>query len=84
MVVSHGEFIEKFIYNDAELNAKISALIDAQIRSEDKISALVEAQNRNDEKFAALVEAQNRGEEMLQRLTGLVDKAHSRIDGLEN
>jgi chromosome segregation ATPase len=112
LVVSHGESIEKSVYNDAELNAKISALIDAQIRSEDRMSVLNEAQirsedrmsvlneaqirlneaqARSDDKMSALIAAQSRGDEKLQninaaleRLVQLVDKAHSRINGLEN
>ena len=55
LVVSHGEILENSLRNGDELNAKISALVDAQIRSEDAI----------------------------QQLTRMVEKAHSRIDGLE-
>ncbi len=63
LVISHDESFVKFLKNDEELNAKISALIDAQIRGEDKL------QNIN---FA------------LEKLTRLVETAHTRIDRLEN
>ncbi len=78
-------------------DAKLNALFDAQIRSGDesrksdaKLSALVDAQIRSDEErnelrngLNILIEAQAKTETKLQRLTDLVEAAHSRIDRLE-
>jgi len=70
LIVSHDERLVKSLNNDEDLNAKISALVDAQIRSEDKLQLLAEAQVRS-----SLA---------IEQLTQLVGKAHSRIDRLES
>lgn len=76
---------------------KINALIDAQIRSEDesnksdaKLNALLDAQIKSEEEsnelrngLNILIEAQAKTETKLQKLTDLVEAAHSRIDRLE-
>jgi predicted nucleic acid-binding Zn-ribbon protein len=91
LIISYGKDCGKPLKNGEALNAELSALVDAQVGSEDKISVLGEVQDRIDNQILALSEAQNRSEDKLQninsaleRLTQLVDKAHSRIEGLEN
>lgn len=63
LTISHGERLEDSLRDKENLNAKISALVDAQIRSEDKLQNINSA---------------------LEQLTKLVEKAHLRIDRLEN
>ncbi len=46
LVISHDESFVKSLKNDEELNQKISALIDAQIRSEDKLHNINSALER--------------------------------------
>ncbi len=77
LIVSHDERLVKTLNNDEDLNAKISALVDAQIRSEDKLQALIDTQMRNEDRLQIINSA-------LGQLTQLVEKAHSRIDRLEN
>ncbi len=59
LIVSHDERLIKSWSNNEDLNAKISALVDAQIRGEDKLQMLVNAQVRSEsalEKLTRLVE----------------------------
>lgn len=69
LTASHDEMLYIQMKSDEDLNEKISALIDAQIRSEDKMEALNTAQNKTEEKMQSLID--------LTRL------AHRRLDELE-
>lgn len=63
LIASHDDRLYDSLKKDEDLSAKLTMLIDAQIRSEDKIQNINEA---------------------LDKLTGLVKTAHSRLDRLEN
>lgn len=80
---NHNDRLEDSLGANNNLDAKISALIDAQIAGEDKMSSLRE-------KLSALADAQIRSEDRIQninqaleRLTELVRAAHQRLDVLE-
>lgn len=51
-----------------DVNAKINALVDSEIRTDEKIKALVESQLRTDEKINALVDSQLRTDERINAL----------------
>lgn len=54
-----------------DVNAKIDALVNSQIRSDEKLAA---SQTRTDERFAALADSQIRSDEKLQNLITVVDR----------
>ncbi len=70
LIASHDDRLYDSLKKDEDLDAKITMLIDAQIRSEDKI------QNIN-----TALDSIN---EALDKLTGLTKTAHLRIDRLES
>ena len=57
-----------------DVNAKIDALVDSQIRSDEKLAA---SQARTDERFAALADSQIRSDEKLRNLITVVDRYFS-------
>ena len=88
LVASHDDRLFDSLKKDEDLSAKITILIDAQIRSEDKIQNIDEDLKA---KIAILIDAQIRSEDKIQninvaldKLTELVKTAHSRIDRLES
>jgi len=54
-----------------ELNEKVFALVDAQIKSEERFS---DAQIKSEEKFSALAEAQTRADERLNSFISVVER----------
>ena len=88
LIANHDDRLYDSLKSREDLDAKITMLIDAQIKSEDKL------QNQSVElntKISALFDAQIRSEDQIQninkaldKLTGLVNKSHQRLDRLES
>jgi hypothetical protein len=57
-----------------DVNAKINALVDSQIRTDEKINALADSQAQTDEKINLLVDSQMRTGEDLRNLIAVVDR----------
>ncbi len=95
--IGHGERLEDSLRDRENLNTKISALIDAQIRSEDrmqetnaKLALLADSQQETNAKLAFLADSQieNRNSikeinQALDKLIELVSSSQQRLDRLE-
>lgn len=92
VVAQTGEIVGRLAYAThqgfTDVNAKINALVDSQIRTDesqirtdDKIKALVESQLRTDEKINALVDSQLRTDE---RISVLVNSQKQTDQDLRN
>ena len=57
-----------------DVNAKLNALVDSQIRTDEKINALADSQKQTDVKINALVESQMDTHESLRNLIAVVDR----------
>jgi hypothetical protein len=57
-----------------DVNAKIDALVDSQIRTDEKFNALADSQMQTDEKINLLVDSQMRTGEDLRNLIAVVDR----------
>ena len=57
-----------------DVNAKINALVDSQIRTDEKIKALADSQAQTDGKINLLVDSQMRTGEDLRNLIAVVDR----------
>ena len=64
-----------------DTSAKINALIDAQIRTDEKLTTLADAQTRTDEKLSTLADAQTKTDGAVRNLTSLVERY---FDGRKN
>jgi chromosome segregation ATPase len=98
LITSHDDRLEDSVKDGENLEAKISALIDAQIRSEDKISGLAERQDKTEalmqeviNQLSNLAERQSSSETRLESINNALDKltelaknAHQRLDRLES
>lgn len=60
-----------------DVNAKINALVDSQIQTDEKMKALADSQKQTDEKINALVDSQMRTGEDLRNLITVVDRYFS-------
>ena len=57
-----------------DVNAKINALFDSQMRTDEKINALADSQKQTDGKIKALVESQMDTHESLRNLIAVVNR----------
>ena len=78
IVAQTGEIVARLAnvthvgFND--VNAKINALVDSQIRTDEKINALGDSQIRTDEVINALGDSQIRTDESVRNLAAVVDR----------
>jgi chromosome segregation ATPase len=70
---SHDEWLKEGREVQSNVDQRIAALVDAQIRTE-------EAGRRADERIAALAEAQTRTDEAITRLTVRLDRLTETVD----
>lgn len=81
LLASHDDRLEDSVKDNENLEAKMAALIDAQIRTEDKMVILeakmvelAEAQARSDAKMAELAESQIRSDARMAALIEVQNK----------
>lgn len=77
-VVTRLAFVTNVGFKELELGAKINALVDAQVRSEDNIRRLAESQKKTEEtlnaKFSELADSQKKTDEEFRKLIGRLNR----------
>jgi chromosome segregation ATPase len=79
---THQSWINDLAAAQANSEAKIAALTDAQIQSESRMNELRAAQANSDAKIAALADAQARTESSMDELRGAQANSEARIAAL--
>lgn len=78
VVVQTGEIVARLAHVTLEgftdVNAKINALVDSQIRTDEKINALADSQKQTNGTINALVESQMHTHDDLRNLIAVVDR----------
>jgi len=85
VVVQTGEIVARLatvtLEGFKDVNAKINALIDAQIKTDEKVNALADSQTQTDEKINLLVDSQIKTDE---RFNALADSQMRTGEDLRN
>ncbi|MBA3767362.1 MAG: hypothetical protein H0W99_10310 [Acidobacteria bacterium] len=80
MIQHHDERFDRSEAEQSNADARIAALADAQIRTEDALKELSATQSNADTRIAALADAQIKTEEALAKLTEKLDSLADTVE----